>query len=82
MKNMNEQNAIEMKLPPRYQRAEQILETLFEESARPSLRWLRSQQKARKIPSIKIGRLIFFNPEAVRAALDAQAARRFNSSAI
>ena len=49
--------------------AKGLLETLFDESCRPSLRWLRTQQKRRAIPSCRIGRLVFFNPDDVRAAL-------------
>ena len=50
--------------------AKGLLETLFDESCRPSLRWLRTQQKRRAIPSSRIGRLVFFDPDAVRAALN------------
>ena len=50
--------------------AKGLLETLFDESCRPSLRWLRTQQKRRAIPSCRIGRLVFFDPDAVRAALN------------
>lgn len=49
--------------------AKALLITLFAESCRPSLRWLRTQQKRKTIPSIKIGRLVFYDPDAVRAAL-------------
>lgn len=46
-----------------------LLEILFDKNSRPSLRWLRNQQKVGKIESVKIGRLIFFDPEQVRAKL-------------
>lgn len=47
-----------------------LLETLFpNEACRPSLRWLRDQQKRNVIPFLKIGRLVFFDPPQVRAAL-------------
>lgn len=49
--------------------AKGLLETVFDESCRPSLRWLRTQQKRRAIPSCRIGRLVFFDPEAVRTAM-------------
>jgi len=49
--------------------APRLLEALFDEASRPSLRWLRGQQKARAIPFVRCGRLIFFNIDAVRAAL-------------
>lgn len=59
-----------------YVDAPKLLETLFAPECRPSLRWLREQQSARKIPSVKIGRLVFFDPAACKAALDAAAARK------
>ncbi len=55
---------------PQLVRGEQLLEMLFDEGARPTMRWLRDQQKARTIPHMKIGRLVFFNPEQVRKALE------------
>ena len=51
---------------------QQLLDQLFEPNSRPSLRWLRSQTKAKTIPSIKIGHLRFFDITAVRAALAAR----------
>ena len=52
--------------------AEQLLDQLFEEEARPSIRWLREQTKARAIPFIRIGHLVFFDVDMVRAALAAK----------
>jgi len=52
---------------------EQLLELLFEETSRPSLRWLRLQQKRKVVPYIKIGRLVRYDPARVREIL----ARRF-----
>jgi len=49
--------------------AEQLLELLFDEKSRPSLRWLRAQTKGKVIPHIRIGHLVFFDVEMVRAAL-------------
>lgn len=49
--------------------APQLLAALWEEECRPSLRWLRYQQKAKAIPSIRVGRLVFFDPESVKEAL-------------
>ena len=49
--------------------AERLLEQLFEPECKPSLRWLRTQTKARTIPFIRIGHLVFFDVEMVRAAL-------------
>ena len=43
-----------------------LLEILFPvETCRPSLRWLRDQQARRAIPYVKLGRLVFFNPDHV-----------------
>ena len=50
----------------------QLLEILFAPECRPSLRWLRAQTKAKTIPFIRIGHLIFFDVEMVRAALAAK----------
>lgn len=52
--------------------AEQLLEQLFDPEARPSLRWLRSQTKAKSIPHIRIGHLVFFDVDMVRMALAAK----------
>ena len=52
--------------------ATQLLEQLFEPQCRPSLRWLRSQTKAKAIPFIRIGHLVFFEVDMVRAALAAK----------
>ncbi len=49
--------------------AEQLLDSLFDPQARPSIRWLRTQTKARTIPHIRIGHLVFFDPDMVRMAL-------------
>lgn len=49
-----------------------LLETLFPNPAcRPSLRWLRTNQ--RTLPNVRIGRLIWFNPQLVKAHLDTRA---------
>jgi hypothetical protein len=50
--------------------AEGLLNALFDKKARPSLRWLRTQQKIRSIPHIKIGRMVRFDVERVREALN------------
>lgn len=49
--------------------AEGLLEILFASDSRPSLRWLREQQKRRAIPFIKVGKFVRFDPDQVRAAL-------------
>ena len=47
-----------------------LLEALFEEECRPSLRWVRQMQSQRKIPYLKIGHLVRFDVEKVKVALD------------
>ena len=52
--------------------AKQLLNELFDQDARPSIRWLRQQTKAKAIPFIRIGHLVFFDVDMVRAALSAK----------
>lgn len=52
--------------------AEQLLEQVFDADSRPSIRWLREQTKAKAIPFIRIGHLVFFDVDMVRAALSAR----------
>jgi hypothetical protein len=49
-----------------------LLEILFPEKCRPTLRWLRDQQAQRHVPFIKVGRLVFFDPTKVREQLETQ----------
>ena len=49
--------------------AEQLLEQVFAQECKPSLRWLRSQTKAKAIPHIRLGHLVFFDVDMVRTAL-------------
>lgn len=56
--------------PNQLVRAERLLEILFEEQSRPSTRWLRQMQAQRKIPYVKLGHLVRFSVEQVRAALE------------
>lgn len=49
--------------------AEQLLEQLFAPECKPSLRWLRTQTKAKSIPHVRIGHLVFFDLDMVRTAL-------------
>ena len=49
--------------------AKGLLDALFDESCRPSLRWIRDQQRRRAIPFVRIGRLVFFDVSQVRARL-------------
>ena len=51
--------------------AEQLLEELFAPECKPSLRWLRTQTKAKTIPHVRIGHLVFFDMDMVRSALAA-----------
>jgi hypothetical protein len=47
-----------------------LLEALWpDQRSRPSLRWLREQQKRRTVPIIKWGRRVFFDPVQVRQAI-------------
>src|SRR5579864_6223540 len=46
-----------------------LLEILWDEASRPSLRWLRSQQRRRSIPFTRVGRLIWFCPRQVKEYL-------------
>ncbi|MDQ8182205.1 hypothetical protein [Pelagicoccus sp. SDUM812005] len=46
-----------------------LLEILFDEASRPSLRWLRKMQAEKRVPYIKIGRLVRFDPKEVRTCL-------------
>ncbi|HET7624382.1 MAG TPA: hypothetical protein VFM25_03885 [Verrucomicrobiae bacterium] len=49
-----------------------LLEILFPPDCRPTMRWLRDQQKSRSIPFVKIGRLVFFRPAQVRESVGAK----------
>ena len=47
------------------------LEMLFPDpESRPSTRWLDTQRKRGRVPFLRAGRLIFFDPVKVREALD------------
>ena len=50
-----------------------LLETLFpNESDRPSVRWLDTQCAKRRVPFMRLGRLIWFDVPQVRAAFAAR----------
>jgi hypothetical protein len=49
--------------------ANRLLEILWDEKSRPSLRWLRDRQAERAIPYVKVGALVWFDPEDVRRCL-------------
>ena len=57
---------------PKLVNAERLLEALFDEDSRPSLRWLRQMQAQRVIPYYKLGHLVRFNIKEVREALEAE----------
>lgn len=52
--------------------AEVLLDQVFDPQSRPSIRWLRTQTKAKTIPFVRIGHLVFFDVDMVRAALAAK----------
>jgi hypothetical protein len=52
--------------------AEELLDQVFDKSCKPSIRWLRTQTKAKAIPFVRIGHLIFFDVEMVKSALAAK----------
>jgi len=46
-----------------------LLDALFAPECRPTVRWVRQMQSQRRIPYIKIGRLVRFDVGEVRKAL-------------
>jgi hypothetical protein len=54
---------------PKLVKAERLIETVFDEGSRPSLRTLRGWTKAKAIPFVRIGHGVWFNPDEVRRAL-------------
>lgn len=80
MGELKAQNETQNQPATRYVDAIKLLEILFDESSRPSLRWLRDQQRNRTVPFCKIGRRVFFDPLIVKLHFDAKAAgRRFRN---
>src|ERR1700722_6757801 len=49
--------------------AQGLLIELFQPESRPSLAWVRRQTRARAIPAVRIGRLVFYDIPAVREKL-------------
>jgi hypothetical protein len=47
---------------------EKLLEIVFHDDCRPTVRWLKHQQKLKRVPFRKIGRLVFFDVDEVLAA--------------
>lgn len=56
--------------PSRFVAEETCIASLFDPDARPALRTWRKWKKRRVVPFVKIGRLTFYDVEAVRAALN------------
>ncbi|MCC5807602.1 MAG: hypothetical protein JJU00_14860 [Opitutales bacterium] len=56
-------------VPSKLVDAHGLLKALFDEESRPSLRWLRKMQAQRRIPYIKISRIVRFDVDEVRTAL-------------
>lgn len=54
---------------PKLVDAHGLLEALFDENSRPSLRYIRKMQAQRRIPYIKLGHLVRFDVDEVREAL-------------
>jgi hypothetical protein len=51
--------------------ADELLKVIWpSDKSRPSLRWLRQMQASRRIPYIRLGRRIFFDPTAVRRVIE------------
>jgi hypothetical protein len=48
--------------------AEELRKTMWKAKCRPSMRALREWERKGMIPSVRIGRLVYFNPEEVRRA--------------
>lgn len=60
-------------IPNRLVGAEALLREVWrDKESRPSLRWLRGMQAKRLVPYRKMGRRVYFDPEEVRRAIDAQ----------
>jgi hypothetical protein len=76
MGELKSQQETQDQLATRYVDAPKLLEILFDESSRPSLRWLRDQQRNRTVPFCKVGRRVFFDPQLVKQHLDTKAAGR------
>src|SRR2546425_8845286 len=72
----------EMTVKGKLVRAEDMLEQVFAQNCRPSLRWLRTQTKAKTIPHVRIGHLVFFDVEMVRTHLAVFALRLFQITSV
>ncbi len=47
--------------------ADELLETLWKPNSRPSARWLRDRTLSGEVPCVKLGGLVFYSVEQVRA---------------
>jgi len=56
--------------PDRLVDGAKLLEVLFDADNRPCLRWLGYQRSRRTIPYFKIGKLVRYDPNLVRQALE------------
>ena len=65
-----QESGVSLRKEERLVGAEELLELLFDDGSRPSIHWLRDQQKARNIPYVKMGRLVFFKPSEVRKFIE------------
>lgn len=66
---MSETQTVPVDLPTQFVSESECFALLFAENARPAERTIRKWKKRRVFPFIKIGRLTFCDPEAVRAAI-------------
>lgn len=53
--------------------AQALLEELFDADSRPSVRWALYQAKKGNIPCFRVGKLVYFNPDRVREAIERSA---------
>lgn len=60
---------------PRFVSAPELLEELWSDACRPSLRWLQRSRKLGLIPSVEHRGRVFYEPDRVAAALVAAGSR-------
>ena len=67
---MNPESEVPIPVPEnemdRFVNGQRLLEILWDEASRPSIRWLRDQLRRRSIPFMRVGRLIWFCPRQVK----------------
>lgn len=69
------QNAMQHGIQSKLVNASKLLEVGFDAGSRPSLRWLRTHTARHAIPHVRIGRLIFYDPDTVREHLERATAK-------